>query len=340
MGGEQGPEQDAEHGEGSEADEQEAEHGQPLAGREPHPERRSGQAQHHDRQERHEVAAEQLRAEVGTRPERGDPQLTRPPQGALGGDARTGRYDGDTRADARHARHEVEGKADAIEGMAPLRARDRKEQDERPREREDDEPHVPEVPQHLVAEIGRASHRTSMSWAVSARNASSSPAPRTSTSRAAGNRSSRARSAVSASRQVRITPSPRRSALITPGSAPSCGTAAPGSVARIVRPPTLALISVAGPSATICPRARRTTRSPTASASSRQCVAKSTVLPRAATACVGGIPNSETLPESGRVRPSTMSIVVVLPAPFGPRNATVSPGAIIRSIERTARTSP
>src|SRR5260370_15572859 len=234
MGGEQGAEQDAEHGEGSDADEEEADQGQQRAGREPPPERRSGQAQHHDRQERHEVAAEQLRAEVGTRPERGDPQLTRPPQGALGGDARTGRYDGDQRAEDRHARHEVEGKADAIEGMAPLRARDRKEQDERPREREDDEPHVPEVPQRLVAEIGRASHRTSMSWAVSAMNASSSPAPRTSTSCAAANKSSRARSAVSASRQVRTTPSPRRSPLITPATPPTSGTPAPATAPPLI----------------------------------------------------------------------------------------------------------
>jgi hypothetical protein len=40
------------------------------------------------------------------------------------------------------------------------------------------------------------------------------------------------------------------------------------------------------------------------------------------------------------VRPRIMSIVVDLPAPFGPSSATVSPGAIIRSIERTAWTSP
>jgi hypothetical protein len=29
-----------------------------------------------------------------------------------------------------------------------------------------------------------------------------------------------------------------------------------------------------------------------------------------------------------------------LPAPFGPRSATVSPGAMARSIDRTARTAP
>ena len=60
----------------------------------------------------------------------------------------------------------------------------------------------------------------------------------------------------------------------------------------------------------------------------------------AATASAGDFPNSVTVPESGRVRPSTISIVVVLPAPFGPRMATVSPGAMARSTERTARTLP
>jgi hypothetical protein len=57
-------------------------------------------------------------------------------------------------------------------------------------------------------------------------------------------------------------------------------------------------------------------------------------------ASFGDIPNSDTVPESGRVSPRTMSIVVVLPAPFGPNRATVSPGAIVRSSDRTARTSP
>jgi hypothetical protein len=60
----------------------------------------------------------------------------------------------------------------------------------------------------------------------------------------------------------------------------------------------------------------------------------------ARTAAAGGRPNTDTVPVSGRVRPSIMSIVVVLPAPFGPSNATVSPGAMIRSIDRTARTGP
>ena len=60
----------------------------------------------------------------------------------------------------------------------------------------------------------------------------------------------------------------------------------------------------------------------------------------ARTAAAGGRPNTETVPASGRVRPRIMSIVVVLPAPFGPSSATVSPGAMVRSIDRTARTWP
>jgi hypothetical protein len=50
-------------------------------------------------------------------------------------------------------------------------------------------------------------------------------------------------------------------ALVTPGSAPRASSEACGSVARIVREPTIALISVVGPSATTAPRAIRTARS-------------------------------------------------------------------------------
>ena len=59
-----------------------------------------------------------------------------------------------------------------------------------------------------------------------------------------------------------------------------------------------------------------------------------------ATASDGERSNSVTLPESGRARPSIISIVVDFPAPFGPRSATVSPGVIERSTPRTARTWP
>ena len=51
-------------------------------------------------------------------------------------------------------------------------------------------------------------------------------------------------------------------------------------------------------------------------------------------------PNKETLPPSGRSSPSSMSIVVDLPAPFGPSSATVSPRAMSTSIPFTASTTP
>ena len=54
----------------------------------------------------------------------------------------------------------------------------------------------------------------------------------------------------------------------------------------------------------------------------------------------GDMPNSSTWPRSGRVSPSIMSIVVDLPAPFGPSRATVSPGATERSTPWTACTAP
>src|SRR3954466_6134737 len=54
----------------------------------------------------------------------------------------------------------------------------------------------------------------------------------------------------------------------------------------------------------------------------------------------GCIPRTSTSPVVGRDRPRIMSIVVVFPAPLGPRNATISPGSISRSMPRTACTRP
>jgi hypothetical protein len=70
-----------------------------------------------------------------------------------------------------------------------------------------------------------------------------------------------ARIATSESAQLSTTTSPRRSAPLTPGSATSVSSSAPGSVARIVRVPTIARISVGGPSATMAPWAMSTARS-------------------------------------------------------------------------------
>ena len=44
----------------------------------------------------------------------------------------------------------------------------------------------------------------------------------------------------------------------------------------------------------------------------------------------GSIPKTATLPDVGLLGPSAMSIVVVLPAPFGPGKATISPGLIVQ----------
>ena len=51
-------------------------------------------------------------------------------------------------------------------------------------------------------------------------------------------------------------------------------------------------------------------------------------------------PKISTVPEVGLPRPSMMSMVVVFPAPLGPRNATTSPGWIVSVMPSTARTDP
>ena len=60
----------------------------------------------------------------------------------------------------------------------------------------------------------------------------------------------------------------------------------------------------------------------------------------AAIASRGVRPNTDTVPSSGGSRPSSMSIVVDLPAPLGPRSATVSPCLISTSTLRTAWIGP
>src|SRR6185437_6856331 len=184
-------------------------------------------------------------------------QLPRPARGAFGADPGPGGDHRDHPADHRHPGHEVQREPDAVEGVVPVRQPDRPEDHQRIGQREEQEPPVAEELEYLVADVGQAGHRTCSllvaSSLVSARNASSSRAPETSTSRAAGNSLSSARSAASGSAADRITVPPCWSAPVTPGSAARRARSAPsvpGSVARIVRPPTRALISVAGPSAT------------------------------------------------------------------------------------------
>src|SRR4051794_2322994 len=53
-----------------------------------------------------------------------------------------------------------------------------------------------------------------------------------------------------------------------------------------------------------------------------------------------GSPRSSMLPASGRVRPSIISSVVVLPAPFGPRMPNVSPCSTANETPATAWTLP
>src|SRR5215472_9108397 len=51
------------------------------------------------------------------------------------------------------------------------------------------------------------------------------------------------------------------------------------------------------------------------------------------------IPRTSTSPASGRVRPSRISMVVVFPAPLGPRSPKHSPRWMVRSSPATATTS-
>ncbi len=52
----------------------------------------------------------------------------------------------------------------------------------------------------------------------------------------------------------------------------------------------------------------------------------------------GDVPNTSTEPEVGVDRLRMRSMRVVLPAPFGPTMATISPGSIVRSAPRRAYT--
>src|SRR4028118_548657 len=52
------------------------------------------------------------------------------------------------------------------------------------------------------------------------------------------------------------------------------------------------------------------------------------------------MPLTTTVPLVGRERPATMRIVVVLPAPFGPRKPKIAPAAAVRLRRSTAVKSP
>src|ERR1700722_4414518 len=118
-----------------------------------------------------------------------------------------------------------------------MSAGDREEQDQGEYERKDEESTVSDRAQHFVANIGEVAHGFTSSSPVRFKNASSSPAPRPSMSRAAGERASRPRKAASddaASLQVMTKPSPRCSAFKTPVTLCTTASSAPGMVARMV----------------------------------------------------------------------------------------------------------
>lgn len=89
-----------------------------------------------------------------------------------------------------------------------------------------------------------------------------------------------------------------------------------------------------------CRLALMPTVSPTVASSSSAPPCSIAPIRPTATASPGVLPKIVTPPLSGVVSPSSMSTVVDVPAPFGPSNATTSPGAITRSTPSTARTCP
>src|SRR6185436_14322097 len=57
-------------------------------------------------------------------------------------------------------------------------------------------------------------------------------------------------------------------------------------------------------------------------------------------ACATSAPSNDSLPELGRTNPSRQRIVVVLPAPFGPRKPNTPPSGTLRSRPSTATVRP
>src|SRR3954470_2561975 len=53
-----------------------------------------------------------------------------------------------------------------------------------------------------------------------------------------------------------------------------------------------------------------------------------------------GVPLKVAVPVSGRTRPSSIRMVVVLPAPLGPRKPVTDPGSTVNERSETARTGP
>jgi hypothetical protein len=53
-----------------------------------------------------------------------------------------------------------------------------------------------------------------------------------------------------------------------------------------------------------------------------------------------GCPRNCTAPEDGRIKPASMRSVVVLPAPFGPTSAKISPARTSNDTPSTAMRGP
>ncbi len=87
-----------------------------------------------------------------------------------------------------------------------------------------------------------------------------------------------------------------------------------------------------------CSTAIACTVSSTVKSPSRPPVCITALTRPAATARPGASPYTSTVPALGVVSPRSRSTVVVLPAPLGPRKATISPGSTTRSTASTAVT--
>ena len=173
---------------GNEPDEQQPEHGEPSEARsDERPAGSPAKGEDDDAEERHHVAGQDLRGEVGARLQWRDAQLAGPAHLALLGDA-CARGDHRGHGSPRgHAGHVIEGKADAVDRGVAVVAGDASKKDQREDQGEDQEAAVAKRTQHLVANVDELHELSSPgSSPVRSKNASSSPAPRTSMSRAWG----------------------------------------------------------------------------------------------------------------------------------------------------------
>ena len=205
--------EDAEHREGDQPDEHQGGHLEPARQWQAHAEGDTGRIEQDDAHAGHHVPGQHLGGHVARRRQRREPELPVPANRPFGRDARPAGDDGGHRAPGHHAGHVVEREGDAQDRLVPVRAGHEVEEHEGEHQREDEEAHVPEHADELEPGVGRGPHRSTSSGAgrsaarvtappgtrspgtwspgnwsspVRLRNACSSPAPRTSRSRASG----------------------------------------------------------------------------------------------------------------------------------------------------------